>query len=479
VWTRLNAPPQKRKILKEGPGLLEDFFKADAQLARARPRERAGWATNRARARDDFLAWLDSTQETLGIDLRARTDAVLELIDAARAKYLTTDVKQGELDYVILPDPKGMGRHEYTVLLPKTYSHKGPRLPLIISLHGRVINPKHPALGSNFLQRSRQVVWNNWLKSAVAREAIIVAPTTRPHGFTFEGDDTFKDLQVLYRTLGQAMINYRVDWDRVFLEVEGRAMRAACEQTFMFAGFIVRDRVDDRLRPFIDPSEFFMFGNLNGVPLCYIADKAHWDSVGAPIAEALEAAYRKAGAAGNLLILKADRDVNDALGADDTRIKEFITRHRRVKVRKSFDWRFFRGLMVTPMPFELKANLDFDRSAAARDAPLEKKAGSMRVEVTLKRVQDKDGKEHLVNLVVVDVTEASGFVLRLADGWIDFDLPLTIEVNGKIVIDGQVVERDWRLFWDTIVPKRFFMVPYLGSVEAKFDRVPEFVPGKD
>jgi hypothetical protein len=284
---------------------------------------------------------------------------------------------------------------------------------------------------------------------------------------------------LLYRTLGQALINYRVDWSRVFLEVEGRAMRAACEQTFMFAGFIVRDRVDDRRRPFIDPGEFFMFENLNGVPLCYIADRAHWVEVGQPIAEALEAAYTNVGATENLIILQADRDANEALDADDLKIKEFITKHRRVKARRSFKWRFFRPLMVAPMPFELKTNLDFDRSDAARNAPLEKKAGSMHVEVTRKKVQDRDGKEHLVNLVVVDVTEASGFVLRLADGWIDFDLPLTIEVNGKIVIDKQVVERDWRSFWDGIVPKRFFMAPYVAAVEAKFDLVPEFVPGKD
>ena len=458
----------------EGLDLLDQYFKADAELHEPGQSDRGACAAKRAEARDGFLAWLEATGETLGTDLRRKTDTVLELIDTARAKYLRRDLKKGELDYITIRDPKGMERHEYTVLLPRAYDPKGPRWPLIVSLHGRVINPRHPALQEHFNRRSLQVVWNNWLRSSVAEKAIIVAPTTRPNGFTFDGKDAFRDLQLLYRTLSRVLVDYRIDWDRVFLEVEGAAMQAACEQTFMFAGFLVRDRVDDRRRPFIDPSEFFMFENLNGIPLCYIADHAHWTRVGEPIAEALQAAYRKTGATANLLILKADRDRNEALDADDTALREFITRHRRVDVRRSFHWRFHRPLMVNPMPFELKANLLFDVNQAARDAPLEKKAGSMHVEVSQKKVKDKDGTEHLVNLVVVNVTEAKGFTLRLADGWIDFDLPLTVQVNGTVVIDRQVVERDWRWFWDNVVPGRFFMAPYLGSVEAKFPLVPEF-----
>jgi hypothetical protein len=460
VLKQFDDDPAKKRFVKEGMKLLDDYFKADMEMAKARQRNPAAWADKQRKARDGFLAWLERSKETLGVDLRTDTDTVLDLLDNARVKYLTTKVKKAKLDYITIADPKGMERHEYTVLLPKTYSPKGPRLPLIISLHGRVINPKHPALKKDFTQRSRQVVYNNWLKSSVAGKAIIVAPTTRPNGFTFDGDDTFRDLQTLYRTLGQAMINYRVDWNRVFLEVEGGAMRATCEQTFMFAGFIVRDRVDNRRRPFIDPSEFFMFENLNGIPLCYIADKANWAKVGQPIATALEAAYKKADATGNLLVLQADRDVNDALGAADIQLLEFVGKHKRVKVRKSFNWRFFRQLMVNPMPFELNANLFFDVNQKALEAPLEKKAGSMNVEVSQKKVKDKDGK------------------VRLADGWINFDLPVTVKVNGKVIIDRQVVERDWRSFWDTIVPKRFFMAPYLGSLEAKFEHVPEFVVKK-
>jgi hypothetical protein len=478
LLNEIDQDPQKKRVLKEGMRLLEDYFKADAELAKPRQRNLTGWADKQRKARDGFLDWLDKSKETLGTDLRTKTDTVLEMIDTARVKYLTTKYKKGRLDYITVPDPKGMERHEYTVLLPKIYNPKGPRLPLIITLHGRVINPRHPALQKDFSHRSLQVVWNNWRKSSVAEKAIIVAPTTQPNGFTFEKDRAFRDLQQLYRTLGQAMTNYRIDWNRVFLEVEGGAMRATCEQTFMFAGFIVRDRVDDRREPFIDPSEFFMFENLNGVPLCYIADKANWAKVGQPIGAALEAAYKRADATGNLLILQANRDVNDALGADDKQLLEFIGRHRRVKVRKSFNWRFFRQLMVNPMPFELNANLFFDVNAAAREAPLEKKAGSMNVEVKQKKVKDKDGKEHLVNLVLVNVTESEGFVLRLADGWINFDLPITVKVNGKVIVDGIVVERDWSSFWQNIVPSRFFMAPYLGTVEAKFEHVPEFVAKK-
>ncbi|MHC5043572.1 MAG: hypothetical protein ACYTGI_14490 [Planctomycetota bacterium] len=371
VLKQFDDDPAKKRFVKEGMKLLDDYFKADMEMAKARQRNPAAWADKQRKARDGFLAWLERSKETLGVDLRTDTDTVLDLLDNARVKYLTTKVKKAKLDYITIADPKGMERHEYTVLLPKTYSPKGPRLPLIISLHGRVINPKHPALKKDFTQRSRQVVYNNWLKSSVAGKAIIVAPTTRPNGFTFDGDDTFRDLQTLYRTLGQAMINYRVDWNRVFLEVEGGAMRATCEQTFMFAGFIVRDRVDNRRRPFIDPSEFFMFENLNGIPLCYIADKANWAKVGQPIATALEAAYKKADATGNLLVLQADRDVNDALGAADIQLLEFVGKHKRVKVRKSFNWRFFRQLMVNPMPFEPEG----PRGAAREEGRLDERRG--------------------------------------------------------------------------------------------------------
>jgi hypothetical protein len=128
--------------------------------------------------------------------------------------------------------------------------------------------------------------------------------------------------------------------------------------------------------------------------------------------------------------------------------------------------------MVAPMPFELDTKLDHLDQAA----PLELRAGSLHVEVTREKVRDEDGNEQDVNLVAVDVTEAQGFTLRLADGWIDFDLPLTVRVNGEIVIDRQVVERDWRSFWDNIVPQRFLMCPYLAAVEAKFERVPQLVP---
>jgi len=472
-----NEDPQKKRVLDAAWKILDKYFKADADLAKPklRPSKRTAAAQKRRDARAEYLTWLKNTKETLGTDLSTKTATVLEMVDRARVKYLTTKIKKGKLDYITVPDPKGMERHEYTVLLPKAYNPKGQRWPLIVSLHGRVINPRHPALKKDFNRRSMQVVWNNWLKSSVASKAIIVAPTTRPNGFTFDGEDAFKDLQQLYRTLGLAMVNYRVDWDRVYLEVEGGAMRAACEQTFMFAGFIVRDRVDDRRKPFIDPSEFFMFENLNGVPLCYIANKAHWAKVGQPIATALEEAYKKTPVPGNLLVVQGDRDVNDALGVDDKQILEFLGKHKRVKVRKSFNWRFFRQLMVNPMPFELKANLFFDVNQAAKDAPLEKKAGAMNVEVSQKKVKDKDGKEHLVNLVLVNVSEAEGFTLRLADGWINFDLPVTVKVNGKVIIDRKVVERDWGSFWDKIVPSRFFMAPYLGDIDVKFEHVPEFV----
>jgi hypothetical protein len=371
-----------------------------------------------------------------------------------------------------------MERHEYSILVPREYDPKTTRIPLVVSLHGRVIDPRHPALRYGFGERSRVVIWNSWLKTPAAEEALVIAPTAVPNGFTFSDEDHYKQLRTLYRTLAEALTKYRVDWSRIFLEVHGEAIRIVCEQTFMFAGFIVRDRIDNRREPLVGKEQSFMLENLNGVPLCYVADEANWDKVGKPTSEALQKAYQKAGAQGNLVILKTKRDVNDALRGDEKKIKEFITTHRRPAVRKSFKWRFFRLTMANPMPFELDANVYYDVSQQAKDAPLAEKAGSMNVEVRQETVKDEEGREHAVNLVNVNVTEAQAFVLYLPAGLINFDRPLSVKVNGDLIIDRQAVEYDWEMFWANIVPRRFFMLPFLGSVEAKFDLRVDLDSGK-
>jgi hypothetical protein len=75
LLARLNADPLKKKIVEEGLDLLEDYFKADAELAKPRQRKPAAWAAKRDQARDGFLAWLEKTKETLGTDLRTKIQA--------------------------------------------------------------------------------------------------------------------------------------------------------------------------------------------------------------------------------------------------------------------------------------------------------------------------------------------------------------------------------------------------------------------
>ena len=58
-------------------------------------------------------------------------------------------------------------------------------------------------------------------------------------------------------------------------------------------------------------------------------------------------------------------------------------------------------------------------------------------------------------------------------------LPTTIIVNGETLVDKKVYERDWELFFNAILPGRFFMIPMLASAEVKFEHVPQFVPPEE
>ena len=472
----VTADETKERTLAAGMKLLDQFFKAEADMKKPKVRDPAKLAGQMDQARDGFNLWMERSVKALGVDLRTKPLTVIEMMDRARIKYLDAKLKKGKIDYIKIRNPRGMERHEYAVIVPRAYDPKAAaRMPLVVSMHGRVIKPKHPAFKSAaFNERSRQVIWNNWRKSPTAAEALIIAPTGNPNGFTFDDEHHFSDLTTLYQTLGEALTNYRVDWNRAFLEVEGEAMRVVCEQTFMFAGFIVRDRVDNRLKPIIPKEQWFMFENLNGVPLIYIADQAHWGKVGEPLAKALKKAYKKAKAPQNLLVLQAQRDVDDALRADPQQIRNFIVTHTRMPVRKDFRWRFFRKTMAIPIPFDLDANVSYDVSPAATKASLRRKAGSMNFEAKTEMVKGEDGKEHPENRLTLNITEAEGCVIYLQEGLIDFDHPVTLKVNGDVIIDRATIKRDWDLFWNISVPRRFFMIPYLGRLEAKFEHVPKY-----
>jgi hypothetical protein len=472
----LSQDPPKKKEIEKGRKILDKYFKAEAEQLKGGRNQAAQAGAQRA-AQAEFLAWLAATPATLGTDLGAQPDSVIQMLDEQRIPYLEGGFKKGSLEYVKVEGAKGMERHEYAILVPKAYDPK-KKIPVVLSLHGRTINPRHPAFRSApFNERSRETIWNNWLKTQAAEEAIVLAPTTNPDGFLF-AENHGADLQALYRTLGEALTLYRGDWDRVFLEVHGRALRVACEQSLMFAGFIVRDRVDDRRAPFIPPEEFFLLENLNGVPLLYVADAANWNDVGQPMANALTAAYAKAGKPDNLVVVQAQRDVDGALRGGEDKILDFVRKHQRPRARETFAWRFFQQTQGAPFPLVLTLmNFNYDANEEARKAPLAAKAGRVVFEVRRETVKDAEGKELTVNRIDLKVTEAEEMNILLYEPLVSFDLPITVTVNGKpTAVTAKKLERDWEMFFSEILPRRFLMMPVLGMVRVPFEHQPEFVP---
>ncbi|HEX5136819.1 MAG TPA: hypothetical protein VFY93_07605 [Planctomycetota bacterium] len=458
----------KKKEIAKALKMLDQYFKAEADEKKSNRN-----ANKQAEAEEDFLGWLAGTADSVGMDLRAHPDIVIDMLDQARIKYLESKYRKGSLEYVKVSDAKGMKRHEYAILVPPTYDPNKSRIPVVVSLHGRVINPRHPAFRSApFDERARYVIWNNWFKTPAANDVLVVAPTTNPDGFQFTAESHYDDLQALFRTLIEALSEYRGDWDRIFLEVHGKALRVACEQSLVFAGIIVRDRVDDRKGPLLDPEEFFLLENLNGIPLVYVADAENWANVGKPTADALTAAYGKAGMPQNLVVIQAKRDVDGALRGGEPQIQAFLATHVRPKTRESFTWRFAAADQVQPFPvLGIEANFNFNVNDAARKAPLADKAGRMAFKVRRETVEGQD-----VNRIEIDITEAEGLKLALSDPLINLDLPVTLTVNGVATdVTKKKYERDWKLFFDNVLPGRYFMLPMLSTLEVAFPLKPQFV----
>ncbi|MHC4223393.1 MAG: hypothetical protein ACYSUN_05330, partial [Planctomycetota bacterium] len=237
LFTELWNDANKKKEVKEGIAILKRYFKAEAQVLAGRMKAMG----DQNDAMRDFLEWLDATEQSLGADLRAKPWTVIEIFDRGRVDTLSKPRMRGDkIGYFREEDPRGIERFEYSILIPKTYkAANDDRYPLIVSLHARVINDKHPAFrGKDINERSRLAVFNNWLKTKTAERAIVIAPTGNPNGFTFSKDPE-SDRHVLFLAVGAGLSKYRADWKRVILEVHGSALRVACEQTFMFAGFIV------------------------------------------------------------------------------------------------------------------------------------------------------------------------------------------------------------------------------------------------
>jgi hypothetical protein len=80
----LDQDAGKKKELDKGRKALDKYFKTESDLKKGRKSALAGAMDE---ARDEFLAWLASTGTTMGLDLRAQPDVVIDLIDGQRLKY--------------------------------------------------------------------------------------------------------------------------------------------------------------------------------------------------------------------------------------------------------------------------------------------------------------------------------------------------------------------------------------------------------
>jgi hypothetical protein len=483
LFQKLWADSDKQKVLKEGIKILEDWFAADTDLQTAKGNKISKLEKDKDEAKTRFLTWLGNTKTSLGVDLTDSSFTMLEIFDEARVKTLDSKVKPGRLDYEKIEDVNGMRRaHEFAIWVPKAYS-KDARIPLVIALHERVIDPKHPAFRGNartFLEKGRQVLHDNWANSPVGEQVIVLAPTGLSDGFLFSDKTHYDDVQLTLRTMGEGLIRYRIDWQKIFLELHGQAIRIACEKPLDFAGFIVRDRIDNRTRPFIDGNDLVMLENLNGVPLLYIADEANWSAVGEPVSKALEAAYKAANAAEKLTVVKAKRDAVGALKPDPAVVQKFITENRRPRVYKHFSWRYYRPSMTACGPLELgPVSFNYATSPQATAAPLSAKCGKATFDVTRESFKDEAGQDQFYNRVVLNATEAEGVQIFFVAGLIDWALPVTIVVNGEEKVKLKRYACDWdRFFWPYSLPYRSFHLPLFGKEELTFGHVPQFVPPK-
>ncbi len=480
TFESLSAEGAGAKALKEGIKLAGEFFKwegeVDAGKSNAGPKKAA--------AMKAFRDWLDATKDSAGQDLRKFPGVVIEVLDRGRASSLSTPAK-GRIEYSSVKTAGvARGNFEYSTLVPKNYNQKtDTRTPVVIALHGRVIDIKHPAFrGSTktFPERSRQVIHDYYYNNVLGEEYLVVAPTGTPNGFNYKVSQTderqYEERQALFLALGHALSAYRSDWHRVWLDLQGSALRLACEQGLIFTGVVLRDREDDR-KPFLPPEEAFMIENLNGLPLVYIADEKTWAEVGSVVSDWLTQAYQKAGKLENLLVFKVPRDATGALQADPQKVSEFMGKHKSPFARTEFRWRFFNADMAAPPPHELtRASYHFDTNDEARKQPLSAKAGSVHMRVLREAYTDAEGKESPQNVIHLEITEAESFRLRLSDGLVDLDLPVTVVVNGKVVHDKVKIERNWELFEQRVLPRRFFMLPLVAELDCDFEHKPQFSP---
>ena len=73
--------------------------------------------------------------------------------------------------------------------------------------------------------------------------------------------------------------------------------------------------------------------------------------------------------------------------------------------------------------------------------------------------------------------------IALYDGLVNLDHPVTVKVNGEVLVDKRSVARDWDIFINNVLPRRFFMLPVVAMIDCSFERKAQFeepkVPEKE
>ena len=470
----LLADPAKAKVIHEGLELAGELFKQKAKL----DAEIRGASLSKIEAANGkWRAWLDDSNAALGSDLRAQPRIVIEILDESRVATLVQLVKfkPGRLDWGSRRvEGYSRGRLTYAVLVPKTYTHTTTRpYPLVVSLHGPATNLHHPALREFPGQRSRIVVYNNWGGDGRSNpyEAIVIAPMGRPAGFSF-AKDAFFARHSFYLALGAGSTDYRVDPKGTFVDVYGDMIQLALLDRNGVAGIIWRDRISAETAP-LKPEEFLALENLRGLPLYYLGDRANWESVGKPIVETLTRLYKEAGKPENFFYEEGgvERDANGALKADAARMEKFLLHRKQTPVRE-FEWLFWNASLVGPLPIYLsRANYDYESTPEIEKMPLKDRCGSIKFKVDIAIVEE-GGKQVPINLIELEITEADQAHIYLYEDLVNLDLPVTVMVNGAVVIDKQMVQRDWSMFEKVCMPRRFFLYPFVAQLDLEFPLKP-------
>jgi len=75
-------------------------------------------------------------------------------------------------------------------------------------------------------------------------------------------------------------------------------------------------------------------------------------------------------------------------------------------------------------------------------------------------------------LIELEITEADRATVYLYEDLVNLDLPVTVKVNGNVVIDKEMVKRDWKIFEKFCMPRHFFLYPFVARLDLEFPLKP-------